>query len=86
MDKKFVGKRVEVGVYDDACGFTPEERETYHNMLVNRSFDTGCNFFEGGFWMEGEDSAEFVVNAELSNESMQKIIDNLIKELDKANG
>lgn len=61
MNNKFQGKRAELGVYDDAMGFTPEEKETYHNMLVNQSFDTGINVFDDKFWFHGDDVVELVV-------------------------
>ena len=111
MHNKFQGKRAELGVYDDAACFTPEERETYHNMLVNHSFDTGLNIFNDGLWIDGDDAVEMVVpphkpnnycfpadiivggylngtyeiNLEPSNESLQDIVDNIIKELNKSN-
>ena len=61
MNYNFRGKRAELGVYDDAMGFTPEERETYHNMLVNHSFDTGLNIFDDKLWICGDDVVESVV-------------------------
>lgn len=61
MNNKFQGKRAELGVYDDTMGFTPEERETYHNMLVNRSFDTGLNIFDDKLWIDGDGDVECVV-------------------------
>jgi hypothetical protein len=88
---KFQGKRAELGVYDDVCGFTPEERETYHNILVNRSFDTGSNIFEDKFWIEGDDAVECVVPSpkllhdKATSELHKQIVDNLIKELNKVN-
>lgn len=57
----FRGKRAELGVYDDAAGFTQEERETYAKMLANRSFDSGLNILDDKFWIEGDDSVEFIV-------------------------
>jgi hypothetical protein len=112
MNNKFQGKRAELCVYDDATGFTPEERETYHSMLVNHSFDSGLNMLDDRFWIEGDDAVEMAVpshqlnnycfpanivvggyiegtheiNFEPSKESLQSIIDNIIKGLDKANG
>lgn len=111
-NNKFQGKRAELGVYDDACGFTPEEQETYHNMLVNRSFDTGLNILSDKFWIDCDDGVEFVVppksnsycfpatnivcgyiegsheikiDATPSQDSLQEIIDNIIKQCEKAN-
>lgn len=63
MNNKFQGKRAESGVYDDAMDFTLEERETYHNMLVNRSFDTGLNIFDDKLWICGDDVVESVVSS-----------------------
>jgi hypothetical protein len=93
VNNQFRGKRAELGVYDDAAGLTQEEKETYHNMLVNRSFDTGINIFDDKFWIRGDDAIEFVVpqkkidtfaiNLEPNKESLQDIINNVIKILEE---
>lgn len=61
MCNKFQGKRAELGVYDDVMCLTAEERETYLNMLANRSFDTGLNIFDDKLWICGDDVVESVV-------------------------
>ena len=48
----FRGKRAELGMYDDAGHFTPEEREAYRKMLADNSFDTGLNIFNERFMSE----------------------------------
>lgn len=60
MDNNFRGKRAACNVYDDAMCYTPEERETYLNMLANRSYDTGLNILDDKFWFHGDDSVEFI--------------------------
>ena len=66
-DKKFIGKRANLGVYDDACNFTDEEKKTYKDMLARDSFDTGINIFDGGLWAHGDDSVEYIVPPSMSN-------------------
>lgn len=91
MNKKFQGKRAEVGMYDDAACFTPEERETYAKMLANNSFDTGLNIFDDKFWFRGDDAVEFIVPSpkllhdKATSERHKQIVDNIIKELNKVN-
>ena len=90
MSKKFQGKRAELGVYDDATCFTPEEKETYRGMLINHSFDTGLNILDDKFWICGDDAVEFIVpqkeigsftiNLEPNKED---IINNIIKILEE---
>ena len=61
MDNNFQGKRSACNVYDDAMCYTPEERETYLNMLANNSYDTGLNWFDDKLWFHGDDAVEFIV-------------------------
>lgn len=91
MNKKFQGNRAELGVYDDAAGFTQEERDIYAKMLANNSFDTGLNIFDDKFWLRGDDAVEFIVPSpkllhdKATSERHKQIVDNLIKELNKVN-
>lgn len=83
MDNNFLGKRAELGVYDDAACFTPEERETYHNMLVSHSLDSGINVLDDKFWMEGDDCHEYVVPSpkalhdQITVEQHRKVLDQI---------
>lgn len=66
MDKFERGKRVKMGIYDDACGFTDEEMKMYSEMLSRDSIDTGINIFDDRLWIEGDYGAEMVVSSPCS--------------------
>lgn len=81
MDKFERGKRVETDAYDDACGFTDEEMNTYREMLNKNSTDTDINIFNDRFWIHGNNDLEFVVPSpsilhdKITAEEQSKIID-----------
>ena len=83
MDKFERGKRAEMGMYDDVCGFTDEEMKTYCEMLSKDSIDTGVNIFDDRLWVEGDDGVEMVVTSpgllydKITIERYSKIIDEL---------
>lgn len=63
MNNKFQGKRAELGVFDDAMGFTQEERDTHAKMLADNSFATGLNIFDDKYWICDNDCVESVVRS-----------------------
>lgn len=83
MDKFERGKRVKMGIYDDACGFTDEEMKMYSEMLSRDSIDTGINIFDDRLWIEGDYGVEMVVPSygllhdKATIERYNKIVDEL---------
>ena len=86
MDNKFQGKRAELGVYDDAMGYTQEERDTYAKMLADDSFDTGLNIFDDKYWICGDDCVESVVRpSKTDNDTLTaKALKDLVKAVKKS--
>ncbi len=80
MDNKFQGKRAELGVYDDwmhgddcvEC-VVPQKSNNYCFPATN----IVCGYIEGDH--------EIKIDTTLSQDSLQRIIDNLIKQLEKVN-
>lgn len=67
MKNNFRGKRAELGVYDDAAGFTQEEREVYAKMLDD-------NIFDDKFWGDTLPTSKEVVNNTLTVKALNDLI------------
>ena len=82
MDNKFQGKRAEIGVYDDAwirgddgCEFIVPPPKVMHDKFTAERHSKIL-----------EELDQFTINLEYKPASIEDIIDNIIKELDKVNG
>lgn len=83
MKNNFRGKRAELGVYDDATGFTQEERDVYAKMLADNSFDTGLNIFDDKFWDDTLPTSKEAVNNTLTAKALNELIKTVKKSADR---